>query len=79
MVSQASKHTTTHRASVATASGWLAVLLQEDDAALQKGGAAEEGSSRSSRILTFLTEPANGDAGLFAAHDKIGVVLRHDG
>ncbi|WEW61170.1 Twinfilin-1 [Emydomyces testavorans] len=44
-----------------------------------EGGGADVGVADGAFAVAFVAEPADGDAGLFAAHDEIGVVAGHGG
>jgi hypothetical protein len=42
-----------------------------------EGGWADVGVADRAFAIAFVAETADGDAGLFAAHDEIGVMARH--
>lgn len=65
--------------SLATADNALILVISEGAfvADADEGGWAHVGIADGAFAIAFIAETADGDAGLFAAHDEVGVVARH--
>lgn len=67
--------------SLAAADGTFVLVVAEGAliADTDEGGWAHVGVTDGAFAVAFVTQAADGDAGLLAAHDEIGVVARHGG
>lgn len=65
--------------SLPTADGTLVLVVAEGAliADTDEGGWAHVGVTDGAFAVAFVTQAADGDSGLLAAHDEIGVVARH--